>query len=377
MGKKAFILAAIIFIMSFGTFGCGRTGDLESISTESSGVKEENDIVNQEEDDTLADGGILQITGGEVVPLTNGLSAVAYDGDYGFDEFLHEGGASTDAEVVSFLSENVLTGVYDISFGEMSFGCSTISVKDADNHSLFGRNFDWNTCNAMIVQSKPENGYASISTVNTDFISMNGIELSSLPAYVQAIVCLYAPLDGMNEKGLAVSVNMIQDVSAIFQSTDKPDITTTTAIRLLLNQASDVDEAVELLGQYDMHASMGYMMHLALADTSGRSVVVEYINNEMVVTETKVVTNFYLAAGEKNGIGTAQSHERYDILMKALSEHTTMSMDEVCVALDSVSKDNFGEFESTEWSIVFNQSTGEVHYYHRENYNDKYTFKIK
>ena len=29
-------------------------------------------------------------------------------------------------------------------------------------------------------------------------------------------------------------------------------------------------------------------------------------------------------------------------------------MDQVRDALDSVSKDNFGEFESTEWSIVFN-----------------------
>ncbi len=314
---------------------------------------------------------------GEVVQVTVGLSAVTYDGDYGFDEFLQQGGASSDAEVVSFLSEHVLTGTTAISFGAMSFGCSTISVKNADSHSLFGRNFDWNNCNAMIVQNKPENGYASISTVNTDFISMSGVELSSLPAKAQAIICLYAPLDGMNEKGLAVSVNMIQDFATISQNSDKPDITTTTAIRLLLDKAANVDEAVELLSQYDMHASMGYMMHFALADTSGRSVVVEYINNEMVVTETRVVTNFYLAAGEKNGIGTKQSHERYDILTKALSENSTMSMDDVCVALDSVSKDNFGEFESTEWSIVFNQSTGEVHYYHRENYKDKYIFKIK
>ena len=44
--------------------------------------------------------------------------------------------------------------------------------------------------------------------------------------------------------------------------------------------------------------------------------------------------------------------------------------------LDSVSKDNFGEFESTEWSIVFNQSNGEVRYYHRENYQQGYVFYI-
>ena len=133
---------------------------------------------------------------------------------------------------------------------------------------------------------------------------------------------------------------------------------------------------MELLKQYDMHASMGYMMHLALADRSGRSVAVEYIDNEMVVIDTPVVTNFYLAEGEKNGIGTSQSHERYDILMQALADGNAMSMEDVGKALDSVSKDNFGEFESTEWSIVFNQVTGEVHYYHRENYGKKYIFRI-
>ena len=51
-------------------------------------------------------------------------------------------------------------------------------------------------------------------------------------------------------------------------------------------------------------------------------------------------------------------------------------MQDVREALDSVSKDNFGEFESTEWSIVFHQGSGKVVYYHRENYEKAYTFQI-
>lgn len=58
-----------------------------------------------------------------------------------------------------------------------------------------------------------------------------------------------------------------------------------------------MDEAIDLLRQYDMYASMGQMVHFAIGGNTGRGVVVEYINNEMVVTETPVVTNFYLAAG--------------------------------------------------------------------------------
>ena len=93
-------------------------------------------------------------------------------------------------------------------------------------------------------------------------------------AEVKTLAALYAPLDGMNEAGLAVSVNLIEDSDNIEQDTDKPDITTTTAIRLLLDKAANVDEALDLLRQYDLHSSMGMMIHFALADSAGRSVAV-------------------------------------------------------------------------------------------------------
>lgn len=306
--------------------------------------------------------------------LDNGLSAVRFDGAYGFDSFLNMGGASSDADVVEFLKKQLGSDATGLSFHGNPFGCSTISVKNLNGGWLFGRNFDWNNCDALILQSKPDNGYASISTVNTNFI--NGIQLSELSDKVQAMIALYAPLDGMNEKGLAVSVNMISDGNTINQNTVKPDIITTTAVRLLLNKAATTDEAVALLQKYDMHASMNYMVHFAIADNSGNSIVIEYINNEMMVTKTPVVTNFYLSKGDKYGIGTDQSHKRYDILMDNLSKNKSMTVTNVRDALDSVSKDNFDKSESTEWSIVFNQTTGEVQYYHRENYTKCYSFHI-
>ena len=366
MKKKLMILLAALFLItSFA--GCSskneetqsaNDGNYGASSTQ--GEEQTNDIVLSE----------------EITELTGGLSAVRYTGDYGFDEFLSGGGASSDTEVVSFLMESGAADFGNLLFGGNPFGCSTISVKNANGDSLFGRNFDWNTCNAMVIQSQPTNGYHSISTVNMDFISMSGISFSALPDEIQTLTGLYAPLDGLNEMGLAVSVNMIQDSATIEQNTDKPDITTTTAIRLLLDKAANVEEAIELLRSYDMHASFGYMVHFAIADKSGKSVVVEYVNNEMIVTKTPAVTNFYLAEGEKNGIGTQQSHERYEILINRLNDSETMEMNDVRDTLDRVSKDNFGEFESTEWSIVMNQTTGEVRYYHRENYNTAYTFTV-
>lgn len=313
----------------------------------------------------------------EILSLEDGFSAVRYDGDYGFEQFLAQGGASSDSEVIQYLRDLLPAGAdIGLTGSLFLFGCSTLSVKSPDGDYLFGRNFDWENCSALTVGSTPETGYASISTVNLDFIG-EGL-ISSFPSdEMMAAAALYAPLDGMNEKGLAVSVNMIQDTSFLDQNTDRPDLTTTTAIRLLLNRAANVDEALSLLAQYDLHASMGMTVHFALADADGRSVAVEYVDGKMIVTETPVVTNFYFAPGEKYGIGSAQSHERFDILTERLSQTDSMSMEEVRDALDSVSKDNFGEFESTEWSIVFNQNTGEVWYYHRENYGTCYLFTLE
>ena len=183
---------------------------------------------------------------------------------------------------------------------------------------------------------------------------------------------------GLRKGMLIVAVLMIEDRPAFDQDTEKPDLTTTTAVRLLLDQAADVEGALELLEQYDLHASAGMMVHFALSDASGRSVVVEYVNNEMMVTETPVVTNFYLAPGEKYGIGSQESHTRYEILSGLLAEQGPWSMDGVRDALNAVSKHNFDSaFASTEWSIVYDQSEGVARYYHRENYDTFYDFTIR
>lgn len=366
MKNEMKIMVLLIAITSFILFtGCGLDREREQVSMKQKDIEEITKTQN------------FIIPTAEIIPLEEGLSTVRYEGDYGFDNYLNKGGASSDLEVVQFLVSHLLFEGADIAFQGDTFGCSTLSVESTQGDRLFGRNFDWNHCEAMIVYAKPDNGYASLSTVNMDFITMGNNSFKKLSDKMRTIAALYAPLDGMNEEGLCVAVNMIQDSAAINQQTDKADITTTTAIRLLLDKAANVGEALDLLKQYDMHASMGMIVHFALADKEGKSVAVEYVDNKMTVTETPVVTNFYFAPGEKNGVGTAQSYTRYEKLVNLLEENTAMDMKAVKDALDSVSKHNFGEFESTEWSIVFNQNNGEVHYYHRENYNKSYKFSLE
>ena len=363
--KKKICIALMMTFMLSSLSGCGTNTKISENTVQTDAVKGENMEQNL----------ITPTT--DITELEEGLSVVRYEGNYGFDDFLQQGGAASDEGVVDYLSNQLTSNIPDLLFGGNPFGCSTLSVKNTEGGNLFGRNFDWNNCNGLIISSRPDEGYASVSTVNMDFVQAGGLDISRLPDRAQAIIGLYAPLDGMNEEGFAVSVNMIEDSDTIEQDTENPDITTTTAIRLLLDKAANVEEALNLLASYDLHASMGMMIHLALSDAEGNSVVVEYVDNEMVVTETPVVTNFYLADGEKYGVGSSQSHTRYDILNQALEEHKTMTEADVRDALDSVSKDDFGEFESTEWSIVMNQETKELTYYHRENYKQGYTISVE
>lgn len=52
-------------------------------------------------------------------------------------------------------------------------------------------------------------------------------------------------------------------------------------------------------------------------------------------------------------------------------------MDDIRDALDSVSKHNFNsQFASTEWSIVYNQQTGDIRFYHREKYDREFSYKL-
>ncbi len=309
--------------------------------------------------------------------IKNGFSAVRYEGDYGFDAFLNQGGAASDREVLAFLRGNLLAGADGLSFDGGQFGCSTISVPSPEGGFYFGRNFDWQKCDIMVIESVPPRGYRSISTVNLDFIrqATRGA-MAFLPDRVLTIAGLYAPLDGMNEKGLCVAVNMIEDYESPDQDSGRPDITTTTAIRLLLDRAADVEEALELLASYDFHASFGYVVHFALADGAGNRAVVEYVHNEMTVIDSPILTNFYLSDGDKQGVGSRQSHRRFEILAEVSEEETPMTGNEVRDVLSSVSKKNFEEFLSTEWSIVFDQRNLIAQYYHREDYSHSYTFTL-
>ena len=309
--------------------------------------------------------------------LEDGLYSMEYNGDYGFENFLSRGGAASDGEVANYLVTFLSHGFYkiesDVQTGE--FGCSTICTQDEDGTTFFGRNYDWEECQAMIVHTRPKDGYESVSTCCLDFLGFDEEYApdGSMMERMQTLAAIYVPLDGMNEKGLMVADLMAGDKEETHQQTDKVDLTTTTAIRLLLDKAATVDEAIALLGQYDMNSSIGSAHHFSIADASGKSVVVEYVNGEMLVTETKIVTNHYLSNCGKQGVGSEQSHMRFDTLSAYTGPADKMDVRDM---LESVSQKNYpqteGSYEKTMWSIVYCPEGRCADFYFAENYEHSY-----
>ena len=286
---------------------------------------------------------------------------MTYHADYGLDEFL-ENGAATDDELVSFVTKKILKGV---SFEVNPDGaCSTFIATTPEEDDLFARNFDYVPSIGLIVRTAPKDGYESISVVNLNHLGLSteNMPTKSLFNRIITLAAPYAPLDGMNEKGLAIGVLVIEE-GVVHQDTGKVPITTTSAIRMVLDKAATVDEAIALLKQYDMNSSGETGYHFQIADANGDTAVVEYINNEMrVLTKEEgytCATNFVLY----NDLNLGHGHDRYEKI-KETQEATNgiMTEEEALDLLLNVPAQSIraGEGSSegipsdTQWSCVYN-----------------------
>ena len=101
---------------------------------------------------------------------------------------------------------------------------------------------------------------------------------------------------------------------------------------------------------------------------------VEYVGNKMIVKETKIVTNFYLTDTEKAGVGSDQSHTRFETL-EALNEQNggIITTDGMRDALESVCQARFPDSDEVSlWSIVYDDLNKSAYYYLRQDFGIGY-----
>lgn len=313
-----------------------------------------------------------------VKKLNDNFYYMEFSGDYKLDELLKNGGCKTNRELSTFI-EALMRGqnVDGVNWEEVALntGCAAMQVKDVSNGKteyIFGRNYDWDELtSALILYTKPLVGYESITTCQLDFLGFgDGFKPDSFGNRYMSAAAIFVPLDGMNEKGLCVSDLMAGDDEETSQDTGKSNLTTTLAIRALLDYCADVPEAVQFLKEHDMHSVIGRAHHFAISDACGRFVAVEYINNEMHVVETNALTNHYLA-GNKSMATRENSIFRRNVLLKEIEDHDgIMTEQQAADALMKIRASQYDDYDMTWWRAMFNQTELTVKYTFSEAYDE-------
>lgn len=335
-------------------------------------------------------------------------------GDFYFDDYLLQGGASSDSELIDFITNNITRGLIDMTISESEIACSSFTAVTADGDRIFARNYDFARTNTALVFTDPGNGrHKSFSTVDLQFLGMDPAQ--DVEGLMNKITCLsapFAPLDGVNDAGVSCGIYMSyqggEETVATDQQTDKPDLTSTTMLRMVLDYASTVEEAVALIEQYDMHDSAQTSYHYMIADATGKSAILEWTNgtdetdNDGSARTLKVIwndddahigeregnadyqwiTNFILQPGYYAGDEFKAGLDRYDEIYSRLSATDGVVEDEQAAMeiLQAVGRRNWDNDDGngcTVHSVVYNLTKKTVLWVANEHYGEEaYTFSF-
>ena len=317
------------------------------------------------------------------VKLDDGLYYMEYKGDDGFKELMARGGCNDISVLASYVMEFLSKGHFkpdSINVPIKPIGCSTLTVKTPEDGVMMARNFDYPYGTALIMHTIPDEGYESITTFSTDFFGFGeNYKPEGFKNQYMALTGLFLALDGLNEKGFAIAILDAGDKVVTRQNTRKPDLTTTTAVQYLLKNAANIDEALALLKASDMNSDPGSAYHFSMADATGRSVAVEYVDNQMVVTESPFVTNHYLCEW-KFQTGLHESDHRHEKLMEQYdAAGGVMNADQLTETIASVTQlpEKGAIVGGTLWTMVMDLTHPSVTYYSLRHFNKPFHFELR
>ena len=285
--------------------------------------------------------------------------------------------------------------------GELAtINCTSFQAAKADGDGFwFGRNYDYFKNPTLVTVSHPKKGYASIAVSD---MSHFGYSLEKLPvslgAKLNCLAAIYAPVDGVNEKGLCTSI-MALPKQASRQDTEKHDVGTTIIMRLWLDRCATVREALALLETVDVRhdAAVGSGYHYMVADATGDCAVVEFDKedgwktmivrkregaNSMLVTNHLLSEKYYTTEPDP-AVGNPHSKSwwRYETAGAYLQEHSgVLTLDEAqqCLSLvhwKDLVWDN-GTVEDTQYSNVYDQKSVTLYLRNWNDYETTHKFNL-
>ena len=337
---------------------------------------------------------------------------INFSGDYFFDEFLSQGGASNDAELISFITRSITKGIIPMHIKTSSIACSAFTADTQSGDRVFGRNYDFSATNTAIVYTDPGEGrHASYSTIDLSFLGLDADkDVETIGQKFLTLAAPYVPLDGINDAGVACGIFMSYQGEGkgppTDTQTDRPDITSTTLLRLILDYADSVEDAVALAQQYDLHDSASSCFHYMVADSTGRSAILEWVgtdadhdvdgaqrqlnvlwNDTDALSDSadwQVVTNFIKTPGYYDGTSAEMKGlDRYEHLAAALRETDGIVADRDAAMdlLASVGRRTWNNDDSnsnTVHSVVYDLTDKSVLWVGNEHYGEEaYTFEFQ
>lgn len=218
--------------------------------------------------------------------LNDNILLLDYKNNYDVDAVIRDGVGSI-GELIAFMVKRSHFKESDFTIGiAKGGGCTSFDAFTPDGDHTMGRNFDFRVAPCLVLWTHPEGHYASVSVVDDNFLTYGDKHHRfNKKRTAQLLLAPYCCVDGINEKGLSIAVLQIKAKATKQTDPAKKNINTTAMIRCVLDTCATVDEAVDFIKSYNMHDSLFCCYHYQLADATGRSVVVEYIDNVLHVYE--------------------------------------------------------------------------------------------
>lgn len=316
--------------------------------------------------------------------------------------------------------------------GIFSAGCTVFTHKNPAGEQLLGRNFDLRhyaknpetgedeitgLITVLNVQNKKAK-YRSVGVCDAIYLDPS-CKIFSKGAFdkrdkntLRALLLPFLTMDGVNEKGLAVSVlflstdNSFEEIeykepadftageqknlillenagevpdkmngrltknNILLNTADKKawkvikaqgtrqtdpgkeNTMPTLLMRQMLDFCGTVDEAVDLAGKYNMVTLPDANYHIMVTDDK-RSVMLEWIDNKLTVEDCVAAANFYNNRPDHYGYG----YNRAETVRSAIDSHPAGITEEECMEAMQAASQNFlaGKDHSyTQWSAVYN-----------------------
>ena len=296
--------------------------------------------------------------------------SMRYCGDDCFDEYLLRGAHSLE-DYCSFIDTTLIRN-RENQIHHNNFGCGAFVAQNANKDILFARNMDCECAIPMLLRLNDNSTYRFLSLVNMAFLDWDESTYDLLEIDSKlTLATAYSPSDGINEYGFAVAI--LTDVDATYpKQNDKITLFDMTLPRLLLSKAKSVEEAIHYTEKYNFFYDVA-PLHYMVADASGHSAVIEFVDGRMVVTKTDkkylVVTNFTLYGNPtKTGFGK----DRYENIQNTLKKQGGIISEEDALEL---LKSNVIPGDE-QWSAVYNLTKKTLSVTFSGDYENVHRFKL-